>query len=55
MLARYANNERVSDLYDEEETFANALHDLIGPDFEYPDWAHKTVGEILKQFTKEKS
>lgn len=55
VLARYANNERVSDLYDEEEAFGNALHTLIGPGFEYTDWAHKTVGEILKQFSKEKS
>lgn len=23
---------------------------LIGPDFEYPDWSHKTVGEVLEKF-----
>lgn len=51
-LNRYAANEKVSDLYDGDEQFAKALHDLVGPDFEYPDFAHKTVGEILIQFRR---
>lgn len=32
------------------EDFASALNALIGPDFEYPDWSHKTVGDVLKEF-----
>lgn len=36
-LKRYSLSERVSDLYDHEDSFANALRDLIGPGFEYPD------------------
>lgn len=24
--------------------------ELIGPDFEYPDWSRKTVGEVLEEF-----
>ena len=51
-LKRYTASDRVSDLYDGDEEFANALHDLIGPSFEYPDWSHKTVGEILKQLKR---
>lgn len=51
-LKRYASNEKVSDLYDSDEQLANALRDLIGPSFEYPDWSHKTVGEILEQFER---
>lgn len=52
VLKRLPSNEKVSDLYDSDEQLANALRDLIGPSFEYPDWSHKTVGEILEQFER---
>lgn len=28
----------------------SAIRGLIGPDFEYPDWSHKTIGGLLKEF-----
>lgn len=46
----YSPDPKVSELYDEDDDFASALNDLIGPDFEYPDWSHKTVGEVLESF-----
>ncbi|WP_420213372.1 hypothetical protein ACN8ZM_39825 (plasmid) [Burkholderia aenigmatica] len=52
VLARYVGNERVSDLYDDEEQFANAIRDLAGPDFEYPDFSHLTVAEAIKKAEK---
>lgn len=24
--------------------------ELTGPEFEYPDWSHKTIGEVLEKF-----
>jgi len=36
----------VEDLYDEDDDFAAAINVLIDG-FEYPDWSHKTVGEVL--------
>lgn len=47
----YSPDLKVSELYDEDDDFASALNDLIGPDFEYPDWSHKTVGEVLEKYT----
>jgi len=49
VLARFAGNERVSDLYDDDEQFANAIRDLAGPDFEYPDFSHLTVSQASKK------
>lgn len=40
-------SERIADLYDEDDLVADALIALI-PDFEYPDWSYKTVGDVLK-------
>lgn len=49
-LGSYDRYLPVKELYDEDEDFAAALKQLIGPDFEYPDWSHKTVGEVLEIF-----
>lgn len=49
-LGYYNPSVEISELYDEDDDFAVALSDLIGPDFEYPDWSHKTVGEVLEKF-----
>ena len=35
---------------DNDSTLEHAIRGLIGPDFEYPDWSHKTVGEVLEIF-----
>ena len=40
----------VCELYECDLHFADALVDLIGPNFEYPDWSHKTIGEVLEKF-----
>lgn len=42
-------NATVAEVYDDDMTF-RAFSMLIGPDFEYPDWSHKTVGEVLEGF-----
>jgi hypothetical protein len=39
----------VEELYDEDDDFAAAINVLIDG-FEYPDWSHKTVGEVLEKF-----
>lgn len=50
-LGSYGSCLLVEELYAEDEDFAAALTQLIGPDFEYPDWSHKTVGEVLEKYT----
>ena len=45
-LERFNRNEVVSDIYDNDDIFQMSLNALIR-DFEYPDWAHKTVGMVL--------
>lgn len=49
VLNRYPDTTLVSDLYDNDELFRQALNDLIGPDFEYPDFAHLTVAQARKK------
>lgn len=46
-LEGYDGNATVEDLYGEDEAFASALIQHI-PGFEYPDFSHKTVGEIRR-------
>lgn len=48
VLATYPGNARVHELYDHDDTFADALRDVVGPDFEYPDYSHKTVAQVLR-------
>lgn len=45
-LASYSRMGKVSDNYDNDTSFANALNDLI-PGFEYPNYSHMTVGNVL--------
>lgn len=52
ILARYARNEKVEDLYDDDEQFANALCDLAGSEFEYPEYAGLNVGQAIAKATK---
>lgn len=49
VLARYAGNEKVAELYDDDEDFANAIRDLAGPEFEYPEFSYLTVAEATKK------
>jgi hypothetical protein len=45
-LERFNRNEVVRDIYDDDDMFRMSIGVLIR-DFEYPDWAHKTVGMVL--------
>jgi hypothetical protein len=45
-LKRLGLDKKVSELYDDDETFQGALLTLI-PVFEYPNWSHRTVEEVL--------
>lgn len=47
-LSYYSPDLTVQELYDCDRNFAEALADLLGPGFEYPDWSHKTIGQVLK-------
>ena len=47
-LSYYSPDLTVKELYDCDRNFAEALADLLGPGFEYPDWSHKTIGQVLK-------
>ena len=49
-LDGYMPDLQVCELYECDLHFADALIDLIGPNFEYLDWSHKTVGEVLEIF-----
>ena len=49
-LGYFMPDDTVAELYNQDDDFASALIDLIGPGFEYPDWSHKTVGEVLEKF-----
>lgn len=48
-LGYYNPSIEVSELYDTDDNFSTALTDLIGPDFEYPDWSHYTIGQVLEK------
>lgn len=48
-LGSYGSYPRVDELYAEDDDFAAAINVLIDG-FEYPDWSHKTVGEVLEKF-----
>lgn len=47
-LSYYNPDLTVQELYDCDRNFAEALVELIGPGFEYPDWSYKTIGQVLK-------
>ena len=48
VVRSYPNDLRVSELYDQENAFANALNDLFPGTFEYPDYAHRKVSEVVR-------
>ena len=52
-LSYYNPDLTVQELYDCDRNFAEALVDLIGPGFEYPDWSYKTIEQVLKIAEKE--
>lgn len=46
-MSAFKNTDKVADHYDLNNDFAAHLNHMI-PGFEYPDWSHKTLGEVLK-------
>lgn len=51
-LKRYSpQSTRVSDVYDDDEMMSAALLTLF-PNFEYPDFAHLTLAEVLKRYAR---
>jgi hypothetical protein len=47
IINRFFENEKLSDIYDEDEVLQMAIGVLI-PDFEYPNYSHMTIGEVRK-------
>lgn len=45
-MSGFNRNDKVADHYDSNEDFADKLNMLI-PDFEYPNWSYKTIGDVL--------
>lgn len=47
-LSRFSQYETIGSLYDEDDMLSEAILTLM-PDFEYPDWSHKSVPEFLRK------
>lgn len=45
-LSGFNRSDKVADHYDSNEPFAEKLNMLV-PDFVYPDWSYKTIGDLL--------
>lgn len=41
-------NEKVADIYDTNPDIATAISDVVGEEFEYPDYSHMTVRDVIK-------
>ncbi|MCA8198474.1 hypothetical protein [Burkholderia vietnamiensis] len=54
-LSHYADGDRVSDLYDSDDEFADALRTVTGPGFEYPDFSWMTVGQARRHAERSRS
>lgn len=48
VLLRYPTKALVSEFYDIDQEFGDALTHLFGASFEYPDFSHRTVGAVVK-------
>lgn len=51
LIEHYSSETVVENHYDNNREFADAVVVLVGPDFEYPDLSHKTVGALLKKYS----
>lgn len=51
LKARVPQHERLSALYDDDEMLRGALCTLF-PEFEYPDFSHLTIREIVQRYEK---
>jgi hypothetical protein len=48
-LRRLGAHEVIYDIYDSDEMLQSALISTI-PNFEFPDWSYKTIGDVLKKY-----
>lgn len=47
VLSAYPPQALVKEFYDSEPEFAEAVASLIGDSFEYPDFSHRKIGDVL--------
>ena len=47
----FGDDEIIQDLYDNYPALRAELAERI-PNFEYPDWSHKTIGEVRRYLEK---
>lgn len=45
-LSTLRTSATVAEVYHEDPLASDALNALI-PEFEYPDWSHRTIGQVL--------
>ena len=53
VLRSFPGQALVSDLYDNDKEFAEAINDVFGDSFEYPDFSHRSVASVVKMAAKE--
>jgi hypothetical protein len=51
VVADYGPSVMVAEVYDEDHQFAEALGEMF-PNFEYPDFSHLTVQQVLVKFER---
>lgn len=47
VLEDFNDHELIEEVYDDHPALASAIATLI-PDFEYPDWSHRTIADVRK-------
>lgn len=52
VVRAYPDDQVVSDLYDHDDAFADALNDLFPGTFEYPNFSHRKVSEVVRMAEK---
>lgn len=52
VVRSYPDDQVVSDLYEHDDAFADALNDLFPGTFEYPDFSHRKVSEVVRMAEK---
>lgn len=53
ILRSYPKKQILSDFYDDEKEFSTAITDIFGDSFEYPDFSHRTIAEVVKMAESE--
>lgn len=53
VLRAFPGKSFVFDLYDNDKEFSDAINDVFGESFEYPDFSHRTVAQVVKMGEKE--